>query len=83
MIKVTYGPKIDYKHCNGCGRCYQYCPMDVFNWDEKKNRPVIARPEECWPNCVTCELECSELAVNVELPLPAKFFWSIFPEKGK
>ena len=80
MIKVTYGPKIDYDYCNGCGRCYQYCPMDVFEWDEEKKRPIIVRPEECWTNCVTCELECSELAVKVELPLPAKFFWSIFPK---
>ena len=48
--------------------------MGVFQWDREKNKPIVYRPEECRTNCATCELVCPELAVNVELRLPAKLF---------
>ena len=40
MFNLNYGPKIDYKYCNGCGDCYDNCPMDVFGWDEEKQMPL-------------------------------------------
>ncbi len=35
MLKISYVPRIDYQPCQGCGECYEYCPMDVFGWDEE------------------------------------------------
>ena len=39
--------KIDYHRCNGCKKCYDLCPMDVFSWNEKINMPRVAYEEEC------------------------------------
>jgi NAD-dependent dihydropyrimidine dehydrogenase PreA subunit len=34
--------KIDYKHCIGCQKCYDICPIDVFTWDEEIDMPKVA-----------------------------------------
>ena len=60
-------PRIDFGKCDGCGRCYAYCPQDVFGWDTEKRRPTIAYSAEC-TECGTCELECHMLCVDVYLP---------------
>ncbi len=65
---MSHGPKIDYASCQGCGACYDDCPTDVFGWDSDKKRPLVLRPEEC-SYCIICEVDCPELAINVELPL--------------
>ena len=70
---------IDYKHCTGCGRCYDTCPQDVFGWDKEEKMPTIDYPYECW-YCGICETECSEEAVVVDTPFQQKFFWSIYPD---
>ena len=59
--------KIDYKHCNGCGRCYDLCPMDVIAWDEEKKMPVIAYEEECW-FCGVCWMDCPKRAIDFIYP---------------
>lgn len=81
MIKVTYGPKIDYRWCNGCRACYDNCPMDVFGWDDEKGMPIVAYPYECRFCCI-CEMDCPELAINVEFPLHARIDLGIFPAKS-
>ncbi|MBN1227257.1 MAG: 4Fe-4S binding protein, partial [Deltaproteobacteria bacterium] len=60
--EINYGPKIDYQYCNGCGVCYDNCPMDIFCWDEKKQVPVVAYADEC-SCCCYCEIMCSEVAI--------------------
>lgn len=45
--------------CNGCGRCVEICPTDVFG-----PGPVIARPENC-QTCFMCELYCPQDALFV------------------
>lgn len=67
-MKVNYGPKIDYSSCNGCGECYKHCPMDVFGWNERENRPTVLYAGEC-SFCCYCEILCSELAIDVVFPL--------------
>jgi len=60
-------PRIDFEQCDGCSRCYIYCPQDVFGWDRGKKRPTISYPAECI-ECGTCELECHIFCVDVYLP---------------
>lgn len=77
-MKTTHGPKIDYRFCNGCGMCYDNCPQDVYGWDKERGQPSINYPGECW-HCGICELDCPELAINVDLALQAKLFLGIDP----
>ena len=60
--------KIDYRRCNGCKKCYNICPMDVFTWDEDTKMPVIEYWDECW-HCGICFMECPKRAINVTLPV--------------
>ena len=78
MSKTNYGPQIDYQLCNGCGQCYEYCPMDVFGWDREQKRPTVAHAAECRVCCV-CEMECPEIAIDVLIPLHAKIDFGIYP----
>ena len=79
MVKITYGPMIDYRHCNGCRQCYDYCPLDIFGWDDDKGMPVVAYPGECRFCCI-CELDCLQKAISVELPLHSKIDLAIYPD---
>ena len=80
MLEVKYGPKIDYRFCSGCGRCYEDCPMDVFGWDEERKMPTVAYPGEC-RFCLTCEFGCPEIAIDVGIPLHSRIDFGIYPEK--
>jgi adenylylsulfate reductase subunit B len=64
---MSNGPIINYGRCNGCKTCYNECPADVFGWDSKKRRPVVLYPNEC-NNCGSCELDCTQVAIDVVLP---------------
>jgi NAD-dependent dihydropyrimidine dehydrogenase PreA subunit len=79
MLKMSYGPRIDHRFCNGCGRCYDECPMDVFGWDEKEKRPTVEYPGEC-RFCLVCEMGCPEIAIDVGLPLHLMFDFGICPK---
>jgi NAD-dependent dihydropyrimidine dehydrogenase PreA subunit len=80
MIEMNYGPVIDYEICDGCGQCYEYCPMDIFGWDKEKQVPTIAHPAECRVCCV-CETVCPQLAIDVRIPLHARIDFGIYPKK--
>lgn len=58
---------IDYKKCNSCGRCYQYCPLDVFDKDEKLGIYTVAYKDDCW-HCGACVLDCPKGAIELILP---------------
>jgi len=74
-MQISYGPKIDYKRCIGCGLCYELCPVDVFGWDEEKDLPIVAYPKECY-QCGSCELECPQMAIDVTLPPWLQLGWA-------
>ena len=59
--------KIDYRRCIGCGTCYDLCPLDILDWDEKMNMPVVAYEEECW-HCGICWMECPKRAIDIVYP---------------
>lgn len=59
--------KINYRKCNACKACYSYCPSDLFGWDEERDIPYIAYPDECW-YCGICKMECKQNAIELTLP---------------
>lgn len=63
--------KIDYNTCNGCKECYDVCPLDIIAWDEEKDMPYVAYPDEC-QLCFLCQEECPEEAIEVKIPI---IFW--------
>ena len=81
-VKVNYGPKIDERFCNGCGECYDMCPMDVFGWDKERNMPTVDYPGEC-SICCFCEIVCPGVAIDVLLPLHQMLDFGITPTSLK
>lgn len=49
--------RYDLNACIGCRNCVDICPMDVFRFDEKENKSVIAFVENC-QSCGQCYLNC-------------------------
>ena len=49
--------KIDDMKCNGCKVCISACRLDVIRFDDHKNIPYIAYPEDC-DICLACEMSC-------------------------
>jgi len=62
---------IEHERCTGCKKCYEVCPLDIIAWDEKKNKPYVAYPEEC-QLCFICQEECPAEAIKVKVPVA---FW--------
>ena len=79
-MKIRHGPKIDFKYCKGCKKCYQECPADVFGWDDDRQLPIIQYPLECY-YCSTCEIECQEEAIKLYLPLHVILDTGISPKE--
>jgi NAD-dependent dihydropyrimidine dehydrogenase PreA subunit len=62
--------------CNGCNRCVEICPMEVFIPNPEKGKPpIILYPEECWyGGC--CVEECPrEGAITFNHPLMQRVRW--------
>jgi adenylylsulfate reductase subunit B len=78
VLKISYGPKIDYKACSGCGKCYEDCPMDVFDWNNERQKPIVEYPGEC-RFCGYCEMGCPEIAIDIQFPLHAMLDFGIDP----
>jgi len=63
--------RIDPKLCNGCGICFDRCPMDVIRIDEQSNKAIIKYFEDCI-SCSKCELDCLQAAIYVSPARPAR-----------
>jgi adenylylsulfate reductase subunit B len=61
-------PIIDKGKCNGCGKCVEICPADVFFGSKKGKMPIISYPDECWHENA-CVLDCPEGAIKLRIPL--------------
>lgn len=67
-------PEINYDKCNGCGKCVDICPEDVFFGTKgfgsiKGEKPVISHPEVCNHYCC-CVIACPvEGAIWIRTPL--------------
>jgi adenylylsulfate reductase subunit B len=60
--------KINYAKCNGCGICYENCPLDVFAYDKELGVYKAAFKNDCW-YCGGCVTDCPQKAVELTLPL--------------
>lgn len=56
--------KVDSGLCTGCHSCTEACSADVIRWDEAKNVPFAAYPDDCQVCCV-CESVCPVQALLV------------------
>lgn len=63
--KRTY-PKIDYKKCTGALACFEVCPADVFDIEEKEGvkKAAVVRPDDCI-ECEQCVDACPEDAIEL------------------
>lgn len=62
--EIPWYPRIDYEKCVECGLCFWICAKRVvYDWDFKKNKPVVARPYNCVVGCLTCANLCPENAI--------------------
>ena len=63
--KIPWWPVINYDTCAGCQECYEFCPNDVFDWDDNDGQhPVVARPTNCVVFCKSCARICSMEAIQ-------------------
>jgi NAD-dependent dihydropyrimidine dehydrogenase PreA subunit len=62
--KINWHPVIDYEKCVGCGMCAAGCGRNVYDWDFERNRPVVARPNNCLVGCITCSNTCLRDAIS-------------------
>lgn len=62
---------LNREKCVGCGRCYEVCPLDVYEWDDGSKRPIPTYDEEC-QMCFICQEECPEGAIYIKIPIA---FW--------
>ena len=61
-------PVINKELCNGCGKCLDICPSDVFFGSEKGEIPVVTFPNECWHESA-CVNDCPVDAIEMRIPL--------------
>ena len=58
--------RYDLNACIGCRNCINICPMDVYRFDEKENKSIIAYPENCQA-CGMCYFHCLGQALQLTL----------------
>ncbi len=56
--EIEWYPKINYERCARCGLCFIGCGRRVFDWDDKEDKPIVARPYNCMVGCQTCANLC-------------------------
>lgn len=56
--------RVDLNKCIGCETCVNICPMDVFYFDQKAHKSVIAYPEN-GQSCGQCFLNCKGRSLGI------------------
>jgi NAD-dependent dihydropyrimidine dehydrogenase PreA subunit len=56
--EIDWHPTIDEKKCTGCGMCITSCGRDVFDYDDSKNKSIVANPLHCMVGCTSCRTWC-------------------------
>ena len=66
VVNIVINPEL----CKGCKLCVRTCYEDVYRWDEKEKKPIVAYPEDC-VMCLQCEMACSAKCLEVFPPRDA------------
>ena len=45
--------RIDFRLCNGCGLCVDYCPLDVLRMEKENNKAYVKYLRDC-QGCFLC-----------------------------
>lgn len=62
--EINWHPTIDESKCVGCGMCFTTCGRNVFDYDVKRRKSVVARPNNCMVGCTSCETWCVFNAIS-------------------
>lgn len=62
--KIPWFPTIDEEKCIGCKLCFVSCGRNVFDFDFKKNKPLVENPYHCLVGCSTCATVCPAGAIS-------------------
>jgi NAD-dependent dihydropyrimidine dehydrogenase PreA subunit len=68
---------IDFARCTGCRKCFDYCPTDVFRFDDLRQLPVVAFEKDCC-TCFLCEEECPTQCITVAEELSGRRRKSVY-----
>jgi protein-S-isoprenylcysteine O-methyltransferase Ste14/NAD-dependent dihydropyrimidine dehydrogenase PreA subunit len=61
---------VDWDNCTGCGKCFEVCPTQIFEWKEtpghstSERKPLPVKELDC-VHCYRCESECPAQAIRV------------------
>ena len=74
-LKDVVSLSLDAEKCNGCGRCMEVCPHNVF--DVPDGKAQITERDLCM-ECGACALNCAveAIAVNSGVGCAAAFIFS-------
>jgi len=59
---IPWFPTVSADLCDGCGKCIEVCPKDVFEWDEN-GKVVVMEPFLCIVGCCFCKSACDPEAI--------------------
>ena len=62
--KKTATVLLNSKLCKNCGICEEFCPKDVFQWNQD-SEVEVGNPENCII-CRLCEMRCPDFAIFVQ-----------------
>jgi MinD superfamily P-loop ATPase len=55
---------VDGDACTACGTCVDVCFVNAIGWDDGRDQPTLAYPDDCQVCCV-CERACPESALEI------------------
>lgn len=59
---IPWFPTVSPELCNGCGKCLEICPKDVFVMDDA-GKAVVDEPFLCIVGCCICKSACDPEAI--------------------
>ncbi len=59
---IPWFPSVSAELCDGCEKCIEVCPKDVFEMNENK-KAVVVEPFLCIVGCCFCKSACGPLAI--------------------
>ncbi len=54
--EIEWNPTINEDACHGCEMCVTSCGRNVFDYEPKRKKAVMARPLQCMVGCMSCQV---------------------------